>query len=156
MSPGMSAMLNASSSETLTRPRLGVSVVNGYGAILGRAPLTAPRSVDFPAFGSPTTPLPQPAAIPGVATAAPLSHQVSQSGVHAAWMTQSAYYQSRHGHHGRRLRALWASPNQQLVLRSPHRMQSYPAGREQSGRCHYARIVACRVQALHRGPPDAV
>jgi hypothetical protein len=46
----MSATTKVSSS-TSTTPRFGSMVVNGYGAIFGRAALIALMSVDLPAFG---------------------------------------------------------------------------------------------------------
>src|ERR671919_2588311 len=53
--PGISATTN-DSSPLVTTPRFGVSVVNGYSAIFGRALLIREISVDFPAFGNPTSP----------------------------------------------------------------------------------------------------
>ena len=58
MSPGTSAIVGrrSSSSPRSMTPRFGSRVVNGYGAIFGRAAVRAARSVDLPAFGRPTSP----------------------------------------------------------------------------------------------------
>mmetsp|Transcript_27087 Transcript_27087/g.45991 ORF Transcript_27087/g.45991 Transcript_27087/m.45991 type:complete len:264 (+) Transcript_27087:653-1444(+) len=56
MMPGMSATVNDWSFLYGTTPRLGLSVVKGYAAILGLAAEMLERSVDLPALGSPTRP----------------------------------------------------------------------------------------------------
>mmetsp|Transcript_13003 Transcript_13003/g.47516 ORF Transcript_13003/g.47516 Transcript_13003/m.47516 type:complete len:377 (+) Transcript_13003:2021-3151(+) len=45
-----------SPSSGITKPRFGINVVNGYGAISGRARVSACNRDDFPAFGNPTSP----------------------------------------------------------------------------------------------------
>ena len=49
--------ITKSFSPARTTPRLGCSVVNGYGAIFGRAADTAARNVDLPALGRPIRPM---------------------------------------------------------------------------------------------------
>ena len=44
------------SESTLKTPKFGIFVVNGYGAIFGRAFVKAVSKEDFPAFGKPTRP----------------------------------------------------------------------------------------------------
>ena len=45
-----------SSSSMRSTPRFGIFVVNGYGAIFGRAFVNASKSEDLPALGKPTKP----------------------------------------------------------------------------------------------------
>ena len=54
--PGMSARMISSYPIERT-PRFGTFVVKGYAPISGRARVNTLRSVDFPAFGSPTNPM---------------------------------------------------------------------------------------------------
>jgi len=52
----MSATTKLWPSPKETTPKLGVKVVKGYGAILGRAALMRDSNVDLPALGMPTRP----------------------------------------------------------------------------------------------------
>ena len=56
MIPGKSAKTIYDSSTNLVRPKYGLNVVNGYGAIFGNALVIAASNVLLPAFGNPMKP----------------------------------------------------------------------------------------------------
>mmetsp|Transcript_14870 Transcript_14870/g.28631 ORF Transcript_14870/g.28631 Transcript_14870/m.28631 type:complete len:263 (-) Transcript_14870:791-1579(-) len=57
ISPGISARMTLVKSSYCKLPMKGRSVVNGYGATSGWAPVIAPKRVLLPAFGLPTSPM---------------------------------------------------------------------------------------------------
>ena len=56
MIPGKSAKTIYDSSTNFVRPKYGLNVVKGYGAIFGNALVIAASNVLFPAFGNPINP----------------------------------------------------------------------------------------------------